>query len=354
MAIHFSEERMAEVLESHDSWWRGTLGRPLMALTVHGAHPLRETATPVLSQANCTDFTWTPEQVIDALDAQLSTQEFVGDGYPRVNFDAFGPGVLAAFCGARLDNSSGGVWFFPQEKKEIADIHVRYDPENPWTRRIKALYRAGLERWGKTVVMSMPDLGGVMDVAATFRGSEDLLMDLYDDPDEVIRLCGEIEVAWRAAYEDLSKVLHPESAGYTDWSGLLSSVPSYIIQCDFSYMIGSEMFRRFALPTLQRDTEWLSNAIYHLDGIGELNHLDLLLGLEKLKAVQWVFGDGQPGPMHWLEVYRKIKAAGKRMMLLGDWNEMLDAIGVLGGEGVYISTGLKAGDPMIERFLAAR
>ena len=143
MAVHFTEARMAKALESHKRWWEGTLDRPLMSVTVRDAYSLpREVKAPVLSQENCADFSWSPEQVIDALDAQLSTEEHLGDAFPLVNFAAFGPGVLAAFCGAKLDNSSGRVWFFPDRERELADIHVRYDPENPWVRRIKAIYRA--------------------------------------------------------------------------------------------------------------------------------------------------------------------------------------------------------------------
>ncbi len=356
MPIHFSEERMEQALENHARWWNGTLGRPLMALTLTNAHPADRTPrAPMLSQASCADFSWPPEALIDTLDAHLSTLEFAGDAYPCVNFDAFGPGVLAAFCGAKLDNSSGRVWFFPDREREIADIHARYDPDNPWSRRIRAIYRAGLARWGRLVVMGMPDLGGVLDVAATLRGSQNLLMDLYDAPDEVLRLCGEIETAWRAAYQDLGGVLHPACAGYTDWSGLLSPTPSYILQCDFSYMIGADMFRRFALPTLVRDVGWLSNAIYHLDGVGELNHLDALLEIRELRAVQWVFGAGQPGPMHWLDVYRRIRAAGKRMMLLGTPEELLQAIAALGGGDVYCKVAIDAGETdLAEALLAAR
>ena len=59
--------------------------------------------------------------------------------------------------------------------------------------------------------------------------------------------------------------------------------------------------------------ERLTNVIYHLDGIGELCHLDSVLSLPELNAVQWVYGEGKPGPMHWLDVYKKIRAAGKRV-----------------------------------------
>lgn len=354
MAIHFDLERMARVREAHDRWWNGTLDRPLVRVTLNDAHPSEHRCpAPLLNQQSCADFRWSPEQIIDSLDEHLSTQEYLGDAFPFVNFDAFGPGVLAALCGAKLDNSSGGVWFWPDEEREIADIHVKYNPENVWSKRIKDIYRAGLEKWNGTVIMGMPDLGGVMDVAATFRGSENLLLDLYDNPDEVLRLNREIQDAWHAAYEDFATVLAPQNS-YSNWSGLLSREPSYIIQCDFCYMIGNPMFRQFVLPTLREDTERLRHTIYHLDGVGELNHLDDVLSLEKLDAVQWVFGDGKPSGLHWLDVYQRIQTSGKQMMIVGRPQDYLDVLGVLHGTP-YGNFGLDARDcDLAQKLIAAR
>lgn len=331
MPIHFDRERLDHVIDAHTRWWNGTLDRPLVSVTIPDAYdvPCRA-AAPLLSQQNCADSSWSAEQVIDSIDEQLSRCEFFGDAFPFVNFDAFGPGVLAAFCGARLDNRSGRVWFWPEEKQELADIHVEYDPQNKWVKRIKSLYRAGLQKWNGTVVMGLPDLGGVMDVAATFRGSENLLLDLYDDPDEVKRLCREIQEAWYAAFDDLSQTLQPQRA-FSHWSGLVSWEPSYIIQCDFSYMIGNPMFKEFVKETLREDTMRLTHSIYHLDGIGQLNHLDDILALNNLSAVQWVYGDGQPSAIHWLDVYRKIAASGKGMMICGNTSDYLEVLHALHG-----------------------
>ena len=180
-------------------------------------------------------------------------------------------------------------------------------------------------------------------------------MDLYDEPEEVLRLIGEIETAWYAAYDDFSKILHPEGGdmGWTDWSGILSPDPSYIAQCDFCYMIGNDMFNRFVLPTLRRDTERLTNVIYHLDGIGELTHLDSVLSLPDLKAVQWVYGAGKPGPMHWLDVYRKIRDAGKRIWLVGEKEDFFAVSDAIGADGFYCSYGVDYRDEeMIHKLLA--
>ncbi|MBR5289151.1 MAG: hypothetical protein IKU34_11285 [Clostridia bacterium] len=354
MPVHFDLERLDRVIDAHTRWWNGTLDRPLVSVTIPDAYDVpRRAPAPPLSQETCADFSWTPEQVIDAIDEQLSRCEFAGDAFPFVNFDAFGPGVLAAFCGAKLDNSSGRVWFWPDEVREIQDIHVKYDPDSKWVQRIKTIYRAGLKKWNGVVVMGFPDLGGVMDVAATFRGSENLLMDLYDDPDEVKRLCREIQDAWYAAYEDLAQVLAPQRA-FSHWSGLVSRERSYITQCDFCYMIGNPMFREFVMETLREDTQRLPLSIYHLDGIGQLNHLDDILSLENLSAVQWVYGDGQPSAIHWLDVYRRIQAAGKGMMICGGPKDFLDVLDQIHGTP-YARLEIKNSErELVKRVLDAR
>ena len=317
MAVHFDRNRMQALVDVYDRWWQGKLDRPLVRGVVEQVYPKPYDApAPILNQSNCHDFSWTPEQIIDALDSDLSTKEFIGDGYPVVDFACYGPGVLAAFCGAKLDNSSGRVWFFPPvEDPELSQVHVKYDPNNVWSRRIKDIYRAGLERWNGAVIMGFPDLGGVMDVVASMVGTENLLYAIVDEPEEVERLVKETQAAWYEAYNDFAEVLKPQGA-YTDWNGLLSRDPAYVIQCDFCYMISPKMFSRFVLPTLQEDARRLTNTIYHLDGIGELPHLDQILAIPELNAVQWVYGTGQPGPYAWVDVYRKILAAGKQIMII--------------------------------------
>lgn len=315
MPVHFDRTRLEAVADSHELWWRGELNRPLVRGVVEGIYPPSHVAkVPRLSQATCHDFSLSAEDVIDAEDAFLSTCEYFADGYPVMDFAVFGPGVLAAFCGSTLDNSRGQVWFLPCEE-DITKLHVSYDPNNKWVRRIKDLYRAGLARWQGSVVMTMPDLGGIMDILASLIGAENLVFALVDEPDEVHRVQAEIQQAWYEAYRDFRKVLEPQGI-YTDWNGILSREPSYIPQCDFSYMLGPDMFEEFVMPILREDTKQLTNTIYHLDGIGALKHLDALLTLPNLKAIQWVYGVGQPGPEAWVDVYRKIEDAGKQVMII--------------------------------------
>lgn len=323
MGIHFTQDRWKQIEEDYTLWWEGKLERPLIKATVKSAyHPGRKKPeTPVLSMKNCNCFKYTAEELIDSLDYELSQYEFLGDAFPFINIAAFGPCVLSGFCGATLDNSTGSVWYFPKEKLPIEKLHIEYDPENIWAERIKDIYRAGKEKWGNQVLMSMPDLGGVQDVVASFLGNEEYMFALIDEPDEVERVQEETRIAFLRAFEDLESVLGKDSPGYSDWSGLYSKKRSYIFQDDFAFMISTKMFEDYAIEDIRKLKREFSNVLYHLDGIGNLKHLDTLLENTDIQAYQWVYGAGQPSAKHWMEVYDKLHKHGKNIEIIGSVEE---------------------------------
>lgn len=331
MSICFEETRWEKIKRTYDSWWEGKLERPIIPVVLNGRDPGRpEPKAPMLTQATCADLSIPAKDLIDRIDFELSKQVYLGDAFPFVNLDCFGPGVVAAFLGARPDNSSGRVWFFPEKILPITEIHLEYDADNIWLRRIKEICHEAVKKWHGQVLVGMPDLGGVLDILSTFRPGENLLMDLYDYPEEVIRLSNEIHELWHRFYNEINEVLQPVNPGYSDWSRIYCSKPSYIIQDDFCYMISPEMFDTFAKPELEATCKKLSHTIYHLDGVGQLAHLDTLLEIEELDAVQWIPGEGKPPQAEWPEVLIKIHRAGKGIHLGGGFDSIDKVTGYLG------------------------
>jgi len=326
MAIDFDKTRWDKLKATSNQWWAGQLDRPMIPVVLGGRDPERaKPDVPLLSQATCHDFSVSPEQIIDRIDYELSTYIYEGDAFPYFNMDCFGPGLIAAFLGARLDNSTGLVWFHPSDERAIQDIHFRFDPDNVWFRRLCDIYTAGMKRWQGQVLMGMTDLGGNMDILATFRPGEDLLLDLYDNPEDVKRLLWEAHESWHQYYKALNEVLQPVNPGYSDWSRIYSDKPSFILQCDFSYMISTEMFDEFVMPEIVATCGKVERTFYHLDGIGARPHLGSILTIPDLDGVQWVPGDGQPNCGNWPEVYREIQASGKLIQLQGGF-EVLDCV----------------------------
>jgi hypothetical protein len=101
------------------------------------------------------------------------------------------------------------------------------------------------------------------------------------------------------------------------------------------------MYRRFVLPCLTEQCEWLDNSLYHLDGVNALPQLDNLLGIEQLNAIQWTPGEGQPGTGSpaWYDLYRRIKRGGKSVQAIGvAVDEVEPLIDAVGSEGLMIVT----------------
>ena len=346
MPIDFEKGRWEKIREDYARWWAGELKRPLIHMTLYNADPGRpEPAIP--SQDFTTNFKWsvTPEQIVDRWDYNMSTNRFLGDSFPA-NWPNFGAGVAAGFLGAEVTPAEDTVWFKPKQLKPIKEVSFRKTPKNRWYKRVESICRAAMERWQGQVQIGMTDLGGNLDILSTFRPSESLLLDLYDNPAEVKRLTWEEHDAWWFYFNELNKVLQPVNPGYTTWTPIYSAKPYYMLQCDFCYMIGPDMFDEFVKPELAATCKLLGNAFYHLDGPGQLVHLDSLLTIKELKGVQWVPGAGNPGTTEWPQVYRKIRDAGKLMQIVSGGMQALDTIaGQLGSaEGIIIFCGADVKD----------
>ena len=103
------------------------------------------------------------------------------------------------------------------------------------------------------------------------------------------------------------------------------------------------MFEEFVLPEIRQMCKDLDRTMYHLDGVGQLNHLDMLLGIKELDAVQWVPGSNAVPHNQWPEVWRKIQAAGKNMQInvpfLNYLDDVIDQIGT--GKGIHLEPVVK-------------
>ena len=173
--------------------------------------------------------------------------------------------------------------------------------------------------------MPMTDIGGGMDILASFLGTEGLLFEVIDNPKEVKRLCVEITDLWLRFYWELNDIIKNQRV-FSDWSSILSEKPTYMLQCDFSYMIGSDMFRDFVYDDLDKISSELGVAFYHLDGIGEIVHLDSLLSINGIKGIQWIPGSGEPETCDWSDLFAKISSAGKKIMVGYGFESYLDEI----------------------------
>ncbi len=336
--IRFTDSDWQRIERDWNAWWSGELTRPMVVLEVTDPVPGAD-----WSQFSKFGLDTPVDSIIDNWQRILEATHFLGDAFPKwwVNF---GPGTMAAFLGSRVSWTPDTTWFWPLEGVEsLSDIHPTYDPSNPWWLRVKEITARAVERWGSQVLVGITDLGGNLDILASLRGTEKLLIDLTDDPSNVDRLIPEINLLWLRYYDELETITRRAGRGNACWGPVWSPAPGYMLQCDFSYMISPRMFKRFVMPDLVSCCKHLEYGFYHLDGKGEIPHLDHLISIERLRGIQWQPGDGQPMAEGWLSLIAKIRDSGKRCQIYVTRQGALTVARELGGQGFLMHI---VNDPM--------
>jgi len=327
--VNFTEEDWKRLERNWTAWWEGELDRPMVIL---------ETVNTLLTDQRAfqRDFMLeiSVDEVLDYYQAMLENGNFYGDSWPKL-FVNHGPGIAAGFLGAEVTGmpEERTVWFEAKEKTPIEELQLTYDRKNIWWKRVQDITKGALERFGNTVAVAHTDIGGNLDILASFRTTQQLLYDLYDNPEEVMRLSGQITEAWIRYYNELHTLIEKAGRGTSNWAAVWSPGRTCMHQSDFCYMISPAMFEKFVLPDLHAVFDIMDHASYHLDGKGQIPHVDMLLSMDNLACIQWIPGEGQPGPEKWLDLLTRIRNGGKRCQVYVDPRSALEIVKELGGKG---------------------
>lgn len=105
---------------------------------------------------------------------------------------------------------------------------------------------------------------------------------------------------------------------------LWSNQPYALQACDFNALISPEHFQEFFLPDIARQAATAGRAFFHLDGPSATVHIDSLLQLDELQAIQFTPGAGTPSALAWIDMFRRIQTAGKSVLAICPVDEVLD------------------------------
>ena len=244
----FYDANWARLERDWTAWWHGALERPLVVLETQPAvsgvdwdtYDDRLTRFPPGVPADA---------VLNFKQVLFDATRYYADAYPCFYPD-FGAGVVAAFLGSRVqhDPLTRTAWFHPLGMPSLADLTPLYDPKNIWWRRVQDVLQTAIGRWGPGIAYGQTDLGGNLDILASLRGTQNLLLDLHDAPAEVDRLVSELTRLWLRYYAALQRVIQPAGHGSCSWV-LWYPTSGYMLQSDFSYMISPGRSNAMCCPT---------------------------------------------------------------------------------------------------------
>ena len=274
---------------------------------------------------------------------ELSRTYFGGEAFPFF-FPFVGAGDLAAFLGSPVEFTTGTVWYHTC-MAEPPENHppLRCDQRSELFQAQLALNTAAMKSSRGRYFVALPDLIENFDILASLRGIETLLMDLVDRPDWVSTRIEQINQAYFEAFDVFYQKVRDADGGNTSCFNLWAPGKLAKVQCDAAAMLSPAAFRQFVAPALQRQCQWLDYAMYHLDGENAMCHLDALLEIPEIQAIEWTpqfWSQGQGGgkPM-WYDLYRRILAGGKSVQaVFVEYDEVIPLLDAVGPKGMYIWT----------------
>lgn len=261
---------------------------------------------------------------------------FGGDATPQI-FLNFGAAGHAGFFKNAKFQFEETIWFFPIINDWDRDI-LEFDPQSLlYTKMINMANYLVNESKGSFLV-SMPDNAGNIDALAHLRGSDNLLFDLIDEEENVHKALNKIQKTWLTTNNQIFDIVRDNNDGGSSIAWLNTWAPGKHaqMQADMSVMISPRDYEKFILPELKEQVESMDNSLYHLDGQEQVRHLDLILSIDRLKAIQWTCVEGQPSPLNFIPELRKIQEAGKCLVIMTSPREAEGLLEQLSSKGLYL------------------
>ena len=280
------------------------------------------------------------EKVIGCAEKILQATFFGGVAFPCY-WPNFGVDVFSAYMGVNIEFSPtflptfawGFTWGINVEEppiswakwnnpilKDYSDLSViQIKDKNIYWQKTKEFISYALERSQGKYFVSTTDFHAGMDSLAVLRGNpQQVCLDLVDNPEGVKKAMKLLGKAWHKVYEETYQITAGEQEGTSNWINLWFPGKGFAVQNDLTCLISPSMYQEFFLEELASEINSLDYSIYHLDGQDALKHLDIILEISRLNAIQWVPGARmmkEEGIARWIPIYRKIQAKKKAIQV---------------------------------------
>lgn len=280
---------------------------------------------------------WTdPTRVIERERRRMENTYFGGEAFPSIFVDLGAAGHAGFFKGEK-HYFGDSVWFFPslEDPNEL-----EFDENSFLYKKTLELARAYAEDSKGDYLISMPDTSGNADALSHLMGPENLLPAMLEDPDGVKDALGKIQAAYERIMREVYGIVKDVNGGgcCIQWLSTFAPGLHAQMQCDMSVMISNAMYEEFIMPELRAQCDLLDEALYHFDGVEQIRHLDSLLSIERLRAIQWTQVAGQPPCTEYFPELRKIQAAGKSLLILVSPGQVQPIMENLSSKGLYLIT----------------
>lgn len=293
------------------------------------------------------------EYQVDRYIRSIEGRNFLAESFP-VFWPNLGPDLYAAFFGIELDYTEESSYaIHSQDSLEDLGNSLGFSRENTYFKKIEEMTRLAIEMSEGRYFVGFTDLQPGIDTVAAWRNPETLCMDLIMDPEGVKALIKKATMDFQQVYDHFHDLLKKNDQPSVNWMEIPTLGKFLTPSCDFSSLISTEHFEEYALPFIQEQVKPMDHVVFHLDGPGMVRHLDPILSIPEIDAIQWVQGAGDNNLIgQWKPLIRKIQSAGRSVMVYLQPGELDDFMSDMKPGGIMLcipSSGEEAERAMLKQ-----
>lgn len=327
--------------DRYRKWWnRAPVPRPLVGFSLLSWFPLDEFS---VSRAwpkgeELTPGMVHPEEFLDEWEEHIREGEYLDDDLIR----GVSPTQAIFWCcgtlGCTMRVMPGNIVAEDQSLEWDDVLGRKLDLDHPWFRKYLEFIDALVARSAGRYPVSHSTLVGPLDYAVALRGHEQTVIDMMEEPENAARLLEEMGDAFLAFTKTAWSRIPTFLGGYYDAQYRIWS-PGTIarLQEDAIAVLSPTLYEEFVQPVDRRVASQFDNCFMHLHATSMIV-LDELLAVEQIKAFEINHDVGGP-PIEWLIPHlQKVQAAGRPMILRGDFTteEVRKLMDSLDPVGLYI------------------
>lgn len=295
------------------------------------AHLLKGRSWPTLK-----DRWWDTDYQIELFEYKLKHSTFNAETFP-IFWPNLGPEVYTAFYGVELEYKEVTAYAIPSIENWDQLDSIKLDFNNPYFKKLEEMMYTAFSRCNGKYLVGYTDIHSGIDCAAAFRDPQQLCLDLIMDPEHAKRLIDISSRDFHAVFNYFDSILKLHNQLSVTWMGIPSFGKMHIPGCDFASMLSPEDFDTFVLPAIKDEIAPMTHNVFHVDGKGVARHLDKLLELPEITAIQWVQGMGTDTPiMQWVPLIKKVQAAGKSLVIDLKVSELVQFMKEVRPEGILL------------------
>lgn len=260
-----------------------------------------------------------------------------GEAIPFCPMALGASGHAGYFKGARYKFDETTTWFFPS----LTDMDsLEFDENSFLFQKTLSLAKALAQDGAGDYFVPMPPHCGNADALANLVGSEELLASMIEEPEAVQRALAKLQLAYERVMREVYHIVRDVNDGGSMIGWMNTWAPGFLaqMQCDLSVMISNPMFREFIMPELRAQSKLLEYPVYHLDGVEQVRHLDDLLSIPELRAIQWTQVAGQKPCTAYIPELKRIQVAGKNLVIIVTPDQIEALLENLSSRGLLLVT----------------